>query len=120
MVADIMRGEILYHNGGFYYDFNLEILRKSFDDWLTYKLVMPAEQPSRHRVSAQICFIGCMPKFSPLLRILLPNNTNRYDIYDTDPLMVTGPYNYQQMVLGDEEQDPDYLFIPYEYMFPAA
>ncbi|CAM5999882.1 unnamed protein product [Sphagnum balticum] len=101
-MADIMRGEILYHSGGFYFDFNLELLRKTFDDWLTYKLVIPAEQPFRHRASAQICFLGTAPKFSPLLRVLLPNNTNRYDIYSTSADIVTGPYNYQQIFWGDE------------------
>ncbi|CAM6005948.1 unnamed protein product [Sphagnum balticum] len=38
MMADVIRGEVLYHQGGFYFDFNFQWFRKSFDDWRTYKI----------------------------------------------------------------------------------
>ncbi|CAM5999884.1 unnamed protein product [Sphagnum balticum] len=120
MVTDIIRGEVLYEQGGFYFDFNVEFFRKTFDDWLSYKLVMPAEVPFRNRASGQICFMGVMAKFEPLLRIIDYRNTNQYEIYSEKADQKTGPTNYHKIVWGNEEQDPDYLFIPYEYMFPAA
>lgn len=48
-VADVMRHEILYNEGGFYMDTGIYLFNKVFYDWLSYKVVIPTLQPFRHR-----------------------------------------------------------------------
>ncbi|CAM5999881.1 unnamed protein product [Sphagnum balticum] len=66
-----------------------------------------------------MCFFASSVKYPPLFRLVSPNNTNRYDIYWDRTNMVTGPLNFHQAVLGEEELDRDILMIPFELMYPA-
>lgn len=43
MVSDIMRLEILYRQGGFYFDTNYHIFRPDLELWRSFPLVLPAQ-----------------------------------------------------------------------------
>jgi len=41
MIADLMRIEIVYNHGGFYFDTNFYMFRNhTLDNWRTYKFIM--------------------------------------------------------------------------------
>ena len=55
-ITDIMRHEILYHEGGFWRDAGEDLLRPVFDRFLKYKLVVGAERTGRYRWAEGMCF----------------------------------------------------------------
>lgn len=57
-VADVMRHEILYNEGGFYMDTGMYLFNNVFYDWLSYKVVIPTLQPFRHRWIESMCFFA--------------------------------------------------------------
>jgi mannosyltransferase OCH1-like enzyme len=65
MVADLMRMEIVYRHGGFYMDTNYHIFKNhTFDNWLTFKAVMPAQMIPNYKFSRDNGFFGCMKGFA--------------------------------------------------------
>ncbi len=119
-MADIMRHELMYHEGGFYLDSSMFLFSNVFYKWLSYKLVLSTERTFRHRWSQSMCIFGVMPKFSGLLRIISPNNTNRYNLWLKDALEIAGPNNFRWTVRGMEEYDPDYLIMEYDAFYPMT
>ena len=99
-VADVMRHEILYNEGGFYMDSSMVLFKRVFDKWLSYKLVVNAELSFRHRWSSNMCFFAVMPKYPGLLRLINRANTNTYKIYKKDAMGIAGPHNFRQVVRG--------------------
>ena len=57
-VTDIMRHEILYHEGGFWRDAGMNLFRPVFDQFLRYKLVIGSEKTFRSRWNQGMCFFG--------------------------------------------------------------
>lgn len=71
MVADLMRLEIVYRHGGFYLDTNYHIFKHhTFDDWLTFKAVMPGQMVPHYKFARDNGFFGCMRGFPNIQRLL--------------------------------------------------
>lgn len=119
-MADVLRHEVLYNEGGFYMDTSMLLFNRAFDKWLTYKLVLSTERTFRHRWAQSMCIFGVMPEFPGLLRVIEHNNTNRYNIWLRDALEIAGPHNFRWMVRGMEEYDPDYLIMDYDAFYPMT
>lgn len=85
-MADVMRHELLYYEGGFYMDTSMILFNNVFEKWLSYKLALATERTFRHRWAQSMCIFGVMPKFPGLLRIIEQNNTNRYNLWLRDAL----------------------------------
>lgn len=110
-MADVMRHEILYREGGFYMDTSMMLFGDIFYKWLSYKAVLAAERTFRHRWSQSMCFFAVMPQFPGLLRIISHVNTNKYNIYLRDAVMIAGPNDFRHFIQGNEEYDPDILLM---------
>jgi hypothetical protein len=119
-MADVLRHEVLYYEGGFYMDTSMVLFNDIFYQWLSYKLVLATERIFRHRWAQSMCIFGVMPRFPGLLRELSFNNTNRYNIFLRDALEIAGPHDFRWLVRGAEEYDPDYLIMDYEAFYPMA
>jgi hypothetical protein len=119
-MADVLRHEVVYEEGGFYMDTSMLLFNSIFDEWLSYKLVMPTERIFRHRWAQSMCIFGAMPKFPGFLREISLNNTNRYNIFLRDAMEIAGPHDFRWIVRGVEEYDPDYLILDYETFYPAT
>lgn len=119
-MADVMRHEILYREGGFYMDTSMMLFGDIFYKWLSYKAVLAAERTFRHRWSQSMCFFAVMPKFPGLLRIISHTNTNKYNIYLRDAVMIAGPNDFRQLIQGEEEYDPDILLMEYATFYPLT
>lgn len=119
-MADIMRHELTYHEGGFYMDATMMLFDNVFYKWLSYKLALATERTYRHRWSQSMCIFGVMPKFAGLHLIVSPNNTNNYNIWNKDALEIAGPHDFRWTVRGMEEYDPDYLILEYDAFYPMA
>jgi hypothetical protein len=111
---------VLYYEGGFYMDTSMVLFKNIFYKWLSYKLVLATERVFRHRWAQSMCIFGVMPRFPGLLREILPNNTNRYNIFLRDALEIAGPHDFRWLVRGAEEYDPDYLIMDYEAFYPMS
>ena len=46
-------------------------------------------------------------------------NINRMRIYQQNPLSIAGPVDFRQLLIGQEEYDPDVLILPYESFYPG-
>lgn len=117
-MADILRHEIVYNEGGFYMDTSMFLFNNIFNKWLSYKLVLAAQHTFRHRWSQAMCIFGAMPKFKGLLRIISHNNTNRYNLWKRNALDIAGPNNFRWLIRGMEQYDPDILIMNLETFYP--
>lgn len=97
-VADVMRHEIMYREGGFYMDTSMKLFKDVFNQWLSYRVVIPTVEILRHRWYESMCLFGNEPKYPGLLRIISSYNTNRYNIYRTDAMQIAGPYDFRQYI----------------------
>lgn len=118
-VTDIMRHEILYHQGGFWRDAGMNLFKPVFNQFLKYKLVIGAERSLRHRWNQGMCFFGNAPKVDNLWRITGYRNVNRMQIYSDVALNIAGPFDFRQVVNGMEEYSPDILMLPFEIFYPG-
>lgn len=57
-IADLMRHELMYREGGFYLDTNAYLFNNVFYDWLSYKAVVSNMSPFRNRWFLSMCFFA--------------------------------------------------------------
>jgi hypothetical protein len=118
-VTDIMRHEILYHEGGFWKDAGMNLLRPVFDKFLTYQIAIGADKTFRYRWLQGMCFFANAPKIENMWRITNYRNLNRMRIYHSHASAIAGPIDFRQFLIGQEEYHPDVLCIPYDKFYPA-
>ena len=118
-VTDILRHELLYHEGGFWKDAGMDLLRPVFDKFLTYKIAITVDKTFRYRWLQGMCFFANMPKLPHLWRITNFRNTNRMRIYHQYAMVIAGPIDFRNFIIGQEEYDPDILTMSYENTYPA-
>ena len=97
----------------------MNMLRPILDKFLKYKLVLPVDRAFRYRYLQGMCFFGNMPRYENMMRINRFQNLNRMRIYWSDPMVIAGPVDFRQLVVGQEEFDPEYLILPYETFYPG-
>ena len=84
----------------------MNIFKPVFDYFLKYKLVIGAERTLRHRWNQGMCFFANTPKSPHLYRVTNFRNINRMRIYSELALNIAGPFDFRQVVNGEEEYDP--------------
>lgn len=99
-------------------DTSMMLFNNVFEQWLSYKVVIPTLHPFRHRWIESMCLFANEPKYPGLLRIISHYNTNRYNIFHRDAMQIAGPYDFRQYIQGFDEYDPDILVMGFEYFFP--
>lgn len=65
-----------------------------------------------------MCLFANEPKYPGLLRIISHYNTNKYNIYHRDAMMIAGPYDFIDFIQGYDEYDPDILIMGFEKFYP--
>lgn len=58
--------------------------------------------------------------FSGLLRLLMPAQLNRYDLWKINPVDIFGERSFSQIVSGMEEYNPDYLIMSEETFYSTT
>lgn len=101
-------------------DTSMMLFNDVFNQWRSYKAVLSAERTFRHRWSQSMCFFAVMPQFPGLKRIIDYTNTNRYNIYLSDAIMIAGPNDFKFFIQGQEEYDPDILLMEYDAFYPLT
>lgn len=114
-----MRHEILYHQGGFWKDAGMNLLKPIFDKFVKYELVIGAERSLRHRWNQGMCFYANAPKSKHMGRITGHPNTNRMRIYGDVALDIAGPFDFRNVIIGYEEYSPEVLIMHFEYFYPG-
>jgi len=97
----------------------MNLLRPIFSKFLKYKLALAVDKTFRYRWEQGMCFFGNMPRYDNLWRITNFRNINRMRIYDNYAMIVAGPIDFNQLLVGQEEYDPDIILMPYETFYPA-
>jgi mannosyltransferase OCH1-like enzyme len=99
-VTDIMRHEILFHEGGFWKDAGMNILRPIFDSFLTYKIAIAVDKMFRYRWLQGMCFFANAPKIENMWRVTDFRNLNRMRIYNSYASAIAGPIDFRQFLIG--------------------
>jgi hypothetical protein len=118
-MADVMRYEILYNEGGWYLDSGVMLFNRVLEQMRTYEFALSTERTFRHRWSQSMCMNGAMPKFWGFERKISSNNTNHYDIFTRDALEIAGNHDVRWAVRGMEEYNPNYLILDFDGFYPA-
>ena len=118
-VTDIMRHELLYYEGGLWKDAGMNMLRPIPTHLLKYKLILPVDRLLSYRYLQGMCFFGNMPRYDHMLRINNFRNLNRMKIYSQLALSIAGPVDFRQLLIGQEEYDPQIILMPYETFYPG-
>lgn len=105
-VTDLMRHEILFNHGGIWKDAGMNFFRPIFDSLLKYRFVVGSDMTIRHRWTQSMCFYLIHPKEPRLHRIINYPNVNKMRIYEDNALLIAGPVDFRQAVVGSEEYNP--------------
>ena len=119
-MADVMRHEILYYEGGVYMDTSMVLFNKAIYKWLSYKAFLSTEHIFRHRWMQNMCIFAATPKYPGLLRIIQNRNTNRYNIFLRDAMEIAGPSDFRHFIKGYEEYDKDILILDFDGFYPMT
>ena len=99
-------------------DTSMKLFNNIFNQWLSYKVLIPTLQAFRHRWVEAMCLFANQPKYPGLLRIISHYNTNCYNIYQQDAMQIAGPYDFIRYIQGYDEYDPDVLIMNFETFYP--
>ena len=120
MVADLMRLEIVYRNGGFYVDTNYHIFKNlTFDDWLTFKAVMPGQIVPIYKFARDNGFFGCIQGLPNIQRLLDHRAISLRTLFSWEANLVTGPFYFALAMQGKDELDEHILTLPFDYIYPC-
>ncbi len=97
----------------------MNLLRPIFDKFLKYKLMLPVDRIFKYRYLQGMCLFGNAPKFENILRVTRYQNLNRIRVYQADAMQIAGPVDWRQLLIGEEEFNPDFLLLPYETFYPG-
>ena len=116
-ITDLMRLEIVYNNGGYYFDTTFEILKPMYKllNKNKYTFVGCNEIPRFNNVHIlSNSFFGAT-KGNPILkRLLLKKNLNEIDFYDHAVDFQTGPGYLRSGIQSDD----NYYIFPTNYFYP--
>ena len=115
-ITDLMRLEIIYNHGGFYFDSNFEILKPIYNLLnKNYKFVGCNEIPRFKRISfLSNSFFGAVSKSPVLKRLLSKRSLNKINFASPSVDFETGPHFLRKGIL---EKD-NYLIYPTKYFYP--
>ena len=94
-VADLMKFEIIYHHGGFYFNTNIELVNKL--DHLTDKEIVVCHEENDEIDKYISCgFFGSVPKSKYLKSLLSKKNLDNINFSSSDAHIETGPYFFKK------------------------
>ena len=116
-ITDLMRLEIIYNNGGYYFDTTFEILKPLYNllNKKKYRFIGCNEIPRFKDVSIlSNSFFGAIPKNPILNRLLSKKRLDNIDFYSTSVDFEKGPgYLRSGIRLND-----NYFIYPSKYFYP--
>ena len=116
-ITDLMRLEIVYNHGGYYFDTTFEILQPLYNllNKKGYQFVGCNEYPRFKNVDIlSNSFFGATKRNPILKRLLLKSSLNKIDFYDMAVDLQTGPGYLRS---GIQLTDSYYIF-PTSYFYP--
>ena len=119
IVSDLMRVEIIYRHGGFYFDQNIMVLQKGFfDRYLKFGMVAVSFMESLFRVCIESSFFGAAQGYAPLGRVIDHRILSTRNFYSKKANVEAGPRLVSFAI--EDEQDPEIGWIPEEVMYPHS
>ena len=116
-ITDLMRLEIIYNHGGFYFDTTFEILKSMYNlfNKKKYKFIGCNEVPrfKDHYILSN-SFFGATKGNVILKRLLQKDSLNSIDFYDLAVDFQTGP----GFLRGGIKLSDNYKILPTHYMYP--
>ena len=116
-MADLMKFEIMYHWGGFYFDTNIELLKDItplIDN--NYDIIVCNE--SNEITEYLSCgFIGAKPKTKYFKNLLTKQNLDNIDYGSPKSNVETGPYFFFKAFTNIKD-DKKVKILPTEYIYP--
>lgn len=116
-ITDLMRLEIVYNNGGYYFDTTFEILKPLYNlfNKKGVEFVGCNEIPRFKNVNIlSNSFFGATQKNPILKRLLLKSNLDSIDFYDSAVDFQTGPGYLRSGILPND----NYFIFPTTYFYP--
>jgi hypothetical protein len=107
-VTDIIRHELLYHEGGFWKDAGMNVLRPIFHKFTKFGLSSQSTRPSGTDSSRE-CASLSTPKNYQYAAHHDYRNINRMRLYHPYASRIAGPIDFRQFIIGQEEYDPQTL-----------
>lgn len=99
MVADLMRAEIIYNNGGISINTNYLVLRKGeLDDWLSFKAVIGTHVFPSHRSQRESSIFAAMKGYPRLKRIVDHRAISTRNYYSIFPPAESGPAFFSHVI----------------------
>ena len=116
-ITDLMRLELIYNNGGYYFDINFEILKPLYNILNINNEFVGCNEVPRFRDfhSLSNSFFGAIKKSPILKRMLLKSTLDKIDIYNPYVDNETGPGFLRRHI--DENKDNIHIF-PTSYFYP--
>lgn len=116
-VADLMKFEIIYHHGGFYFDTNIELVNKL--DHLTDKEIVVCNESSEIDKYMSCGFFGSVPKSKYLKSLLSKKNLDNINFSSPNANIETGPYFFRKSFPNIYPKNvtilPTYMIYPVFY-----
>jgi len=115
-ITDLMRLEILYRNGGFYFDINFEILKPMYNILNKNKKFVGCNEIPRFKNEGSLSnsFFGAVKDSVILKRLLSKKYLTTIDFSNDQVSSETGP-GYLRMGI---KLNDSYLILPTKYMYP--
>lgn len=99
MVADLLRYQIVYNEGGFYLDTNYYWIRNNgLQDFRTYEFIGGPEMYFRNRIARSNGIFGAPAKSARLLKLIAPASLSAINIYSHLTNKQTGPYYFRNSI----------------------
>ena len=114
-MADLMKFEIVYHHGGFYFDTNIELLQ-NLDKFLNNKFIICNEDGNIYNYMS--CgFFGGIKESKYLKKLLSKKNLDEIDVTDINVNITTGPYFFHKAFENDYR---DVLLLDSKKIYPVG
>jgi hypothetical protein len=115
-ITDLMRLEIIYRNGGFYFDINFEILKPMYNVLNKKKKFIGCNEIPRFKNEGSLSnsFFGAVKHSVILKRLLSKKYLDGIDFSNDQVSTETGP-GYLRMGIKSNDS---YLILPTKYMYP--
>lgn len=116
-ITDLMRLEIVYNHGGFYFDTTFEILKPMYTllNKPKYRFIGCNEVPRfKNYGKLSNSFFGATKHNVILKRLLLKKNLNMIDFYNYEVDLETGPGYFREGIYSTD----NYKILPTKTMYP--
>ena len=115
MVVDLMKFEIIYHNGGFYFDVNVELLRpEALHDFAINQYLVLCNEKPEIRDFLSCAFFAAAPEHPALRKVLDHVMKGDLNLKSGFANLTTGPYLFYR-VLDDK---PQHLMLATHEIYP--